>query len=77
MSAVQAGDGTGQRGHQAPKHVWVDGDRLASDRAPGILLDWRAVEGRWEAYVVWADGGGNVKPRAYFEWLPEERVTPR
>ena len=49
----------------------------STGRAPGILLDWRAVQGRWEAYVVWADGGGNVKPRAYLEWVRQEHVTRR
>jgi hypothetical protein len=75
---VQARDGTGQRGHVAPKHVWVDGDGMSAARAPGILLDWRVVDGgRWEAHVVWANGGGNVKARSVLEWLPAERVTPR
>ncbi|WP_459968176.1 hypothetical protein [Nocardioides pyridinolyticus] len=44
--------------------------------APGIILDWRTVQGRWEAYVVWADGGGNIKPRAYLEWVRAEHVRP-
>ena len=49
----------------------------STGRAPGVLLDWRTVQGRWEAYVVWADGGGNVKPRAYLEWVRQEHVTRR
>lgn len=75
---MRAGDGTGQRGEVTPKHVWVDGDLLAASRCPGVLLDWRVVEGgKWEAYVIWADGGGNVKPRTYLEWLPADRVRLR
>lgn len=75
---MQAGDGSGQRGEVTPKHVWVNGDRLASERSPGILLDWRVVDGgRWEAYVVWADGGGNVKVRSYVEWVDQDKVSPR
>ena len=51
VSRTQAGAGTGQRGHIAPKRVWVDGDLLASDRVPGSLLDWRVVDGgKWECY---------------------------
>ena len=42
------------RAHRAealPKHVWVDGDLLASDRVPGLLLDLRVVDGgKWECY---------------------------
>ena len=64
--SMRANDQTGQRGHVGPKHVWVNVTGASTGRAPGILLDWRTVQGRWEAYVVWADGGGNVKPRAYF-----------
>ena len=74
---MEAGDGTGQRGHVMPKHVWVNVTGASTGSAPGILLDWRTAQGRWEAYVVWADGGGNIKPRAYLEWVREEHVRPR
>ena len=74
---MRANDQTGQRGHVGPKHVWVNVTGASTGRAPGILLDWRSVQGRWEAYVVWADGGGNVKPRAYLEWVRQEHVTRR
>ena len=75
--SMRANDQTGQRGHVGPKHVWVNVTGASTGRAPGILLDWRTVQGRWEAYVVWADGGGNVKPRAYLEWVRQEHVTRR
>ena len=58
-----------------PKHVWVTLDGSSDGRQPGILMDWRPATDsqpgspRWEGYVIWADGGGNVKPRAYMEWL--------
>lgn len=72
---MRANDGTGQRGYTAPQHVWVRADELA---APGILLDWRVTEGgTWEAYVVWADGGGDGQARAHLEWVGADRVRPR
>ena len=74
---MQSSDGTGQRGHVMPKHVWVNVTGASTGSAPGILLDWRVCKGRWEAYVVWADGGGNIKPRAYLEWVQQEHVRPR
>jgi len=71
---MQARDGTGQRGHAMPKHVWVSVG--GSGRQPGLLLEWRQVGEQWEAFVLWADGGGNVKPRTYMEWLPAGQVSP-
>lgn len=72
---MKARDGTGQQGYPAPKHVWVRVDELA---APGILLDWRVAEGgTWEAFVMWASGGGDDQARAHLEWVPQDRVRPR
>lgn len=73
---MRANDGTGQRGHPHPQHVWIRAGSSAG-RSPGLLLEWRQVDGRWDGYVIHADGGGNVKPRAYFEWLPADQIEPR
>lgn len=74
---MQARDGNHQRGHYPPRHVWVNTTGGSMGDSPGIILDWRTVQGRWEAYVVWADGGGNIKPRAYLEWVRAEHVRLR
>jgi hypothetical protein len=67
---------TGQRGHYAPKHVWVNVTANAAYRSPGILLGWRRADGgRWEAHVMWAEGGGNIRPRAHLEWVRAEHVS--
>lgn len=67
-------DGTGQLGHAMPKHVWVTLEGSSTGRLPGILLEWRQTGSGWEGFVVCADGGGNVKPRAYMEWLPADQI---
>jgi hypothetical protein len=68
---------TGQRGHTAPRHVWVNVTRNPAYRSPGLLLDWRRCpDGRWEALVLWAEGGGNIRPRSHVEWVRQEHVLP-
>ena len=68
---------TGQRGNTAPRHVWVNVTGNPAYRSPGVLLDWRRQrDGRWEALVVWAEGGGNVRPRSHVEWVRSEHVAP-
>lgn len=68
---------TGQRGHTAPRHVWVNVTGNPVHRSPGVLLDWRRCpDGRWEALVAWAEGGGNIRPRAHLEWVRREHVRP-
>lgn len=63
---ARANDGTGQRGQTAPRHVWVDGDKV------GVLIDWRQVSGKWEAHVFYATG-----PQATAqEWVEADRVRP-
>lgn len=66
---ARASDGTGQRGHTAPQHVWV---RHGDDAVPGVLIDWRQDGGDWEAHVLYATG-----PEAIVqEWVPADRVRP-
>ena len=74
---MRANDGSGQRGHVMPKHVWVNVTSNPANRAPGVLLDWRRADGGcWEAFVLWAEGGGNVRCRARLEWVRSEHVKP-
>lgn len=72
MTAV-AGDGTGQRGHAAPRHVWV---RFGSQACPGVLLNWRRGRSGWEAYVMYATGGGTSSVTVTQQWLPAAHVRP-
>lgn len=52
---MRATDGTGQQGHNVPRHCWV---RRADSTFPGLLLDQRRrPDGSWECYCVWAPGG--------------------
>lgn len=59
------------------RHCWVadavDGD---GEKRPGLLLEWRQSDGRWEGLVVYA---ARVRPRGWGlvqEWLPQELLTP-
>lgn len=70
---MRAGDGTGQRGHVAPRHVWVRYGSLAS---PGVLLDWRKRGDQWEAYVAYATGGGTSSVTVTVQWVPSAHVRP-
>ena len=64
--------------HLNPRHVWVTDPAsfVRAYRSPGVVLDQRRGSDGWEVFVLWAEGGGNVKPRAAMEWLPSDRVTP-
>jgi hypothetical protein len=70
---MRAGDGTGQRGHVAPRHDWVRYGSLAS---PGVLLDWRRRGEQWEAYVAYATGGGTSSVTITVQWVPVAHVRP-
>lgn len=72
---MRASDGTGQRGHVAPRHVWVKyGSSLA---CPGVLLDWRQKPaGEREAYVMYAAGGGTSSVTTTIQWLPSAHLLP-
>ena len=59
------------------RHCWVadavDGD---GEKRPGLLLEWRQRDRRWEGLVVYAarvrtHGWGLVQ-----EWVPAELLTP-
>jgi hypothetical protein len=72
---MQAADGTGMRGHYAPKPCLV---KFGSQTSPGIVLEWRKTkQGMWEAYVIHAVGGGNVQVSVHLQWLPAAHVKPR
>jgi hypothetical protein len=72
-SGMRAGDGTGQRGKVSPRHVWVKFGSLAS---PGVLLDWRRGRNGWEAYVMYATGGGTSSVTVTAQWVPAAHVMP-
>jgi hypothetical protein len=63
------------------RHCWVSGAVDAEGvKRPGLLLEWRPVQGRWEGRVTYvarlrpleANGGWLVVE----EWLPAELLTP-
>lgn len=71
---MRASDGSGQRGSIAPRHVWV---RYGSQASPGVLLDWRKNRDRqWEAYVMYATGGGTSSVTVTTQWVPAAHVAP-
>ena len=74
---TRAGDGTATSGHTFPRHVWVNLTGGSSPSCPGIILDWRQHKGRWEALVVYAEGGGNIAVRATTGWVDAAHVRLR
>ena len=45
-------------------------------KRPGLLVEWRAVESRWEGRVIYA---ARLRSDAWVlveEWLPAELLTP-
>jgi len=55
------------------RHCWVSD---AGARRPGLLVEWRRAETRWEGRVVYAT---QVRPPAWVlveEWLPAALLTP-
>lgn len=77
VQVVKAGDGTGQQGHTHPRHVWVCLTGNWSTASPGVLLDWRQSKGRWQAQVMWAEGGGNIAVHSHLAWVAAEHVRLR
>ena len=62
------------------RHCWVsdavDGHGV---KRPGLLIEWRAVEGRWEGRVLYlALLRPSLEPgwALVEEWLPAELLTP-
>lgn len=68
------GDGTTNRGHVVPRHVWVAPDARWQDRRPGILLEQRRGEDGWEVLVSYATGGGNVAVTQRTGWVAASLV---
>ena len=51
----------------------VDGD---GEKRPGLLLEWRQRDRRWEGLVVYA---ARIRPHGWGlvqEWIPAELLTP-
>jgi hypothetical protein len=71
---TSGGDGTTNRGHVVPRHVWVAPAGRWQDRCVGILLDQRRGADGWEVLVTWATGGGNVTVTGHTSWLPASLV---
>ncbi|MQW77233.1 hypothetical protein GHK92_15270 [Nocardioides sp. dk4132] len=68
---------TGLQGHDVPRHVWVCRTGRWQERSPGLILEWRRVQGHWEALVVWASGGGVRAWELAHGWVRAEHVRPR
>jgi hypothetical protein len=62
------------------RHCWVsDAVDGRGVKRPGLLVEWRPVQGRWEGRVVYlALVRPGVAPRWALveEWLPAELLTP-
>ncbi|GGO69389.1 hypothetical protein [Nocardioides deserti] len=64
-----------------PTPVWVDeSTKFAGPVSPGILLEWRQVDGhpepRWEGLVTFAVGGGELPWSVETKWVREACLLP-
>ncbi|HEY6933088.1 MAG TPA: hypothetical protein VI452_06780 [Marmoricola sp.] len=58
------------------RHVWVSLPVDATEPRPGLLLEWRKVEHRWEGRVVYL---AELRPGRWSlveEWIAAELLTP-
>ena len=70
-AAPTAGPATGPDGPR--RHCWVVDGVTPGRRAPGLLVEWRQIEGAWQgrvAYVVGVDGDATLVET----WLPASQL---
>jgi hypothetical protein len=63
------------RASRPPRHCWVTDPPTAPGRWPGVVVGWRAVDGRWEGRVVVVVGSGPAAAVLDL-WLGEEQLAP-
>jgi len=68
LAAPSAGD-------PPARHCWVAVPVDGSRPRPGLLLEWRKVEHRWEGRVVYAAERRPGRWASVEEWLPAELLT--
>lgn len=59
------------------RHCWVAAPVDGSRPRPGLLLEWRKVDHRWEGRVVYA---AELRPGRWAtveEWIPAELLSDR
>lgn len=57
------------------RHCWVVDGASVRPRAPGLLVEWRQLDGAWQgrvAYVVGGDGDTTLVEA----WLPASQLLP-
>lgn len=65
----------GDRSERQARHCWVVDGSSVRLRAPGLLVEWRQLDGAWQgrvAYVVGSDGEATLVEA----WLPASQLEP-
>ena len=57
------------------RHCWVTDPLAAPGRWPGIVLEWRQSEGRWEGRVVVVVLNGS-DPQVVCSWFDQDYLAP-
>jgi hypothetical protein len=80
--AARAGERTradrseqGDRRRVPPRHCWVTDPPAAPGRWPGVVVEWRTADGRWEGRVVVVVGTG-ADAGVLDLWLGEDKLAP-
>lgn len=57
------------------RHCWVTDPPTAQGRWPGIVVEWRRREGRWQGRVVVVIGDG-PDSHVIHAWLDQDHLAP-
>jgi hypothetical protein len=67
--------GHGDRRRVPPRHCWVTDPPAAPGRWPGVVVEWRTADGRWEGRVVVVVGTG-ADAGVLDLWLGQDKLAP-
>ena len=68
--------GAEARSAREGRHCWVHSPPGVTGACPGLLVEWRQRNGRWEGRVAYSVAGPHG-PTLVEAWLPAAQLQPR